>query len=167
MISPNRCQNCVGTHRIREYNGKDYRVSSGDLCWITHQAIRDSEIDAGCENYYDTRAKAWFIDVYCDIESADRNGKRIKFVQDKEPIVRVRDISQQFDEWTDIYWEAMKQLSKRMFLPMNNEGKWISSNIYRCKPRKETEEYKSGIRTITVSFKTTLLLHPHGIGTIC
>lgn len=166
MISPNHCQNCIGSLGIRTLKCNDYKVSSGDVCAITHQAIRDNEIDAGCESYYDTGARAYLVDVYMDIEYSDRNGKRMRFVREKERVIRVRDMPESCNDWTDIYWESMKQLSKKTELPMNNEGKWISTNIYRCRPRKESEDYKNGIRTITVSFTTSVTIHPEGLGGI-
>jgi hypothetical protein len=90
----------------------------------------------------------------------------MRFVREKERVIRVRDMPESCNDWTDIYWESMKQLSKKTGLPMNNEGKWISTNIYRCRPRKESEDYKNGIRTITVSFTTSVTIHPEGLGGI-
>lgn len=164
MTLLNRCQTCIGTHELISVKTNDYTIRSGDICGITHRAIRDNELDAGCEGYYYTGGKAYFIDVFSDVDFTDRDGRRIKTEKHTDRIIRIRKMPVTCDEWTDVYWETLKLIADRTGLPMNNEGKWISNNVYRCKPRKDTEDYNNGIRAIQIVFTSSI--YPHGVNAL-
>lgn len=155
----NFCQFCIGTHSKRAQFGSAYTVSEGDVCEITHRAIRENEIKSGCENYYDQAGTAYFIDVYSDIEYIDKQGNVAKSGKSITRIVRPREMPNSCEAWRDVYTEALNIIAKKFSLPSNNEGRWLSSNIFRCRARSDSEDHKSGIKTMKIVFTSSIYSH--------
>jgi hypothetical protein len=157
----NFCQFCIGTHSKRALCGSAYTVSEGDVCEITHRAIRNNEIQSGCENYYDQAGTAYFIDVYSDIEYIDKQGNVAEGGWSLTRIIRPREMPDSCEAWRAVYSEALNILAKRFTLSINNEGKWLSSNIFRFRTISNSEDHKRGIKTIKIVFTSSVF--PHGV----
>ena len=155
----NFCQFCIGTHSQRAQFG-DIEISEGDMCELTHRAIRENEIKSGCEDYYDQSGTAYFIDVYSDIEYIDKQGNITLSDKEITRIIRLKYQPDSCEAWREVYMEALNLIGKKLSLPINNQGKWVSSNIFRCKaPRYYNGDYKDGIRAMKIVFTSSI--YPH------
>lgn len=74
-------------------------------------------------------------------------------------IVRPREMPNSCEAWRDVYTEALNIIAKKFSLPSNNEGRWLSSNIFRCRARSDSEDHKSGIKTMKIVFTSSVYSH--------
>lgn len=159
-MTHNHCQFCIGTHSVRGLLGSTHTVTSGDMCDLTHRAIRDNEITAGCEDYYDQAGTAYIIDVYSDIEYIDRQGNLMKSGKQTTRVIRPRYLPDTCEAWREVYQEALNLLAKALNLPINSDGKWLSTNIFRCRLPTSSDDHKSGVKVVKIVFTSSI--YPHG-----
>ena len=154
------CKYCIGSMNARSVRGD---VSCGDICDITHRKIREDELNAGCEDYYDQTFPALLITVTATIEYCDRSSI-LALEKHTCPVIRIRytpDMCRDWraDYWQEVYMEALTVISKKYNLPINNGGRWITNNIYKCKPINKTVG-ENNISSVRIGFTSSVVEHP-------
>lgn len=161
------CKFCIGSIMSRNNHGG--AVSCGDMCDITHRQIREDELNAGCEDYYDQTFPALLIQVKATIEYYDRTS--IVAIEKREcQIIRTRYNLEMYkslarDYWQEVYMEALSTITKKYRLPIHNGGKWVANNIYRCPVSMSSGD--SVISSVCVGFTAMVSEHPKKIAEVC
>lgn len=155
------CRYCVGASQGAA--GQERAdIQPGCICDITHKKITERELENGCEDYYDNRYTAFFIDVRLVFTYLSHYGRVLGSETFTDRVIRVRQPPSSLDDWRSIYQEALNYRLERMPLkPVHAD--WACANVYSFEVWGEARCRGDNIRRAKVNCTGVVNGFPQGV----